>query len=153
MKAYILSIAGIVLITAVVTVIAPSGKMGKFIKGALKLTVLAVLVSPFVGFFTKGEMEFPVGKTDFVTDSAYMQACAEQMTEQDKQEISAFLEQEYGVQVELDVERSVESGFPLKKIQVKVVDSGINESDEHIDMVMKMKAALEERYGCPAEVS
>ena len=37
MKAYILSIAGVVLLSAVITIIAPSGKMGKFLRGAVKL--------------------------------------------------------------------------------------------------------------------
>ena len=44
MKAYVLSIAGIVLVIAAVTIISPSGKMGKFIKGAGRLFILAVMV-------------------------------------------------------------------------------------------------------------
>ena len=51
MKAYVLSIAGIVLVIAAVTIISPSGKMGKFIKGAGRLFILAVMVAPFATFF------------------------------------------------------------------------------------------------------
>ena len=43
MKAYILSIAGVVLLAAVITIIAPGGKMGKFLKGAVKLVILFVM--------------------------------------------------------------------------------------------------------------
>ena len=48
MKAYILSIAGAVLLSAVITIISPSGKMGKFIKGTSKLLILVIMLAPVI---------------------------------------------------------------------------------------------------------
>lgn len=153
MKAYILGIAGAVLLSAVVSVIAPNGKMGKFVKGGMKLVVLIVLVSPFVTFFMKGE--FPVGTEGkpISADTAYLETCENLLRENDERTIVALLKEEYGVGAEVVVEYAEENFAVRKKISVKIKDFGIYAEDEHIDIMKKITAALRERYGCETEVS
>ena len=54
MNAYVLSVIGTVLISAVLTAIIPEGKTSKVIKGIARLACVLVIVTPIVQFFVKG---------------------------------------------------------------------------------------------------
>lgn len=151
MRAYILSIAGVVLLAALVSIILPSGKMGKFIKGAMKLFVLIVLVSPFVsGFGTiAGEENTPV----YETDADYLKRCARMLSAEDEKQILKWIEEEYSLEAAVSVTRKEESGFPREKITVKILQDGIIANDEHIDIMKKIQGELQTKYACPAEVT
>ena len=71
MKAYILSIVGVILLTAVITIIAPHGKMEKFLKGTAKLVVLSALIAPIAGFLT--EKAPSLSAAEIGTDTAYLE--------------------------------------------------------------------------------
>ena len=151
MKAYVLSIAGIVLVIAALTIIAPSGKMGKFIKGAGRLFIIVVMVAPFVSFFTeKDNSLFDSG--EFVLDNSYLKSCAQILEDEDEKEITAYLSEQLSVTAEVKVLRSTGTGFPREKIEVKILDIGINGQGGHIDKAEDVRRALEERYGCEAVV-
>ena len=151
MKAYILAIAGAVLLSAVVTVIAPNGKMGKFVKGTMKLLILVVMLSPIVSWV--GERSFSFQSASISTDEQYLEGCADFLQAQDAEEISAYINVEFSVTAEVTTEREKNSGFSLKKITVNITDFGIYGQDKHIDMISEIQGALEEKYGCLAEVA
>lgn len=151
MKTYVLAIAGAVLISAVVTVIAPNGKMGKFVKGTMKLLILVVMISPIVKMV--GERSFLFEQTTVQADEQYLKGCARFLSTQDEKEISAYLSAEFSVRGEVRTEREAKAGFPLKKIVVNITDFGIYGQDVHINMISEIQGALEEKYGCLAEVS
>ena len=46
MKEYIVSIAAVILITTVLTIVIPNGKIGKFIKGLFSIVIILVILSP-----------------------------------------------------------------------------------------------------------
>lgn len=151
MKAYILSIAGVVLLSAVITIIAPGGKMGKFLRGAVKLVILFVMVSPIAVFFTEGEFSF--GTVSVTMDDEYLGYCAEQFAAEDEASIAEYLYEEYGVRADVDVTRLADESFSYEKISVEITDFGIIGQDEHIHMIDEIENALETRYGCRAEVA
>ena len=151
MKAYILAIAGIVLVAALITLIAPSGKMGKFLKGATKLAILAVMLLP-VRALLSGEIAVSSGG-EIALDEGYLTHCAEELAEGDAAAIVEKLEEDYGVSAAVRVERELDATFSYRKIQVRVIDFGITPADEHIYMIDAIEAALEAHYGCDAEVS
>lgn len=151
MKAYILSIAGVVLLSAVITVISPGGKMGKFLRGAVKLLILVVMLSPFVSWLGGNHYTFSSGNV--LTDETYLERCAEILAEGDERGIGDYLAEEFSVAAEVTVSRNAESGFSRKKITVKITDFGIIGQDKHIDMMRRIEDALEKKYGCPAEVA
>ena len=151
MKAYILSIAGIVLVIAALTIIAPSGKMGKFIKGAGRLFIIVVMVAPFVRFFTDKHSSLFESER-IVEDRGYLARCAAMLSEEDEKEITAYLSEELFVTAEVKVSRRESSGFPREKIEVKIIEMGINGQGGHIDKAEDVRRALEERYGCEAVV-
>lgn len=151
MKAYLLSIAGIILISAVISIVSPNGKMGKFVKGIARLAILVVMVSPLAAFVqNRNDAIFQGGVLR--TDESYLAHCAELLVEKDEKEISVYLNERFSVVVEVNVFRGESNGFPRKKIEVKIIDYGIIGQGEHIDRAESVKKALEERYGCEAVV-
>lgn len=152
MKAYILSIAGIVLVIAAISIVSPNGKMGKFVKGIGRLFILVVMVAPFASFF--GEKKSSVFTSEKIdTDESYLLYCAQILSDKDEKEISAYLDDTFSVIAEVDVFRSRNNGFPRERIEVKIIDFGIFGQGGHIDKTEDVRKALEERYGCEAVVS
>lgn len=152
MNAYILSIAGIVLVISAVSIISPNGKMGKFIKGTGRLFILVVMVAPFATFFTDKKSSLFLSE-EITTDDNYLQRCVEILSEEDEKEISAYLKDTFSISAEVQVFRSGENGFPREKIEAKIIDFGIIGQGGHIDKTKDVQRALEERYGCEAVVS
>ncbi|MDE6059394.1 MAG: stage III sporulation protein AF [Clostridia bacterium] len=151
MKEYVLAIAGVVLLSAVVSIIAPSGKMGKFIKGAMRLAILVVLISPFAKWIGGGELSFSTAKIG--EDGAYLSFCAERLSEEDEKEIESFLKDEFDVGAEVQVKRKTDAKFSYQKISVKIFDFGIIGQDEHIDTMSRIQETLQAKYGCLTEVA
>ena len=151
MKAYILSIAGIVLLSAVVSMIAPSGKMGKFVRGTTKLLILLVMLSPIISWI-EGKTELSLSSSAIDTDEAYLERCITLMEEGDARNIAAYLLSEYGVEAEISTERVLDD-FRLQKITVKVNDFGIIGQDGHINIMTRIEDDLKARYGCEVAIS
>ncbi len=149
MKAYILAIAGAVLLSATLAVIAPTGRMGKFVKGMTKLVLLSLLISPFFSLAQGKGFVFESAKLG--EDAAYMEESALIMDREDARVVQQILGEKFGVIAEAAFERAED--FSLKKICVKITDPGIYGGDEHIDMLAEAKRAIEERFGCKVEVA
>lgn len=146
MSGYILAVAGAVLLSALVTVLLPSGKMGSFLKGMSRLAVFAVLLAPLAGLLSKREPFF--SQSGIEEDEEYLAACARLLSDRDEEEIAALLERDFLPADSVEVERRAEAGFPLSKITVNLSADGINGADGHIHMADRIRAALAEKYGC-----
>ena len=151
MKTYILSIVGAVLISAVITMVSPGGKMGKFVKGGMKLFTLVVLIAPFVSWFRSGQLSLTTGVLG--EDDGYYAACAEMLAKQDEEEIVAAVREEFGVEATAEVRRRADATFAREKITVKISDFGISGQGEHKDITGRVQAFLIEQYGDIVEVS
>lgn len=153
MKAYVLSVAGAVILCAVLSIVLPSGKMGKFIRGALKLVVLVVLVSPFVSFLKEGKFSFEEDGFVLESDTDYLENCESLYSAQKEAELNAYLSETYAVVAKTQVTCNVSAGYRPEKIIVSVTDFGINGQDEHINILNRIKSDLSESYGCEVVVS
>ena len=151
MQSYILAIVGIVLLTAVITIIAPSGKMGKFLKGATKLAILFIMLMPIRSLLA--EESFAVSGENIAQDDEYLAYCARELAAEDAAAIMVRMEEEYGIEASVRVERNTDATFSYQKITVLISDFGISDEDEHIYMIEKIEAELEAYYNCDAEVS
>ena len=149
MKGYVLSVAGVVLISAVISIIASSGKMGKFVKSISRLFIFVVLISPFVRFAKEPETFFP--SAEMREDDVFLRKYAMKLSEADEAEISAWMTEEYGVESSVLVSRSSDD-FSYQKIVVRVTDFGINGEESHIDIMSAARERLLVRYGCDVEV-
>lgn len=151
MKTYILAIIGVVLLSAVVTIIAPGGKMGRFLKGATKLAILFVMLLPLRAVLSGDAISVSSG--NMALDESYLEHCAKALSAEDAASIVLHLEERYGVTAAVKVERNADATFSYEKIVVHISDFGISDADEHIYMIEKIEAALETYFGCDAEVS
>ncbi len=149
MKGYVLSIAGVILISAVISIIAPSGKMGKFVKSMSRLFIFVILITPFVRFVKNPDAVLP--SSEITEDEGYLRAYTSMLCKADEEEIASWMEEEYGVKSSVFVSRSSDD-FSYKKIVVSVTDFGINGEESHIDILSAAKERLFGRYGCDVEV-
>ena len=104
MSAYLLSIIGIVLLTAILSAVLPDGKTVKFIKGIAKLCCLAVILAPVLGFFKEasdGKINFPFFSSETVieTDGAFIDYCSTKRIENAETELEKKLEETFSVRV------------------------------------------------------
>lgn len=150
MKAYILSIAGVILLSAVLSMIVPNGKTGAFVRGMMKLLILSVVIAPMIGWLKTGEFDFAPSALN--ENAAYLEKCASIVSQNDESEIRFYLQETFGVTAEAEVTRSTDGRYFLEKITVNIYEFGINGQDGHIDIISRIRSALEERYGCNAEV-
>lgn len=150
MQAYILSVAGAVLLSAVVSILVPDGKLGPLIRGMSKLITLILLVSPVISLFRGGDFTFD--ETAFREDTAYLAASAERAEESDERAVEAWLESEYGILAEADVDLAEDGSYSAKSVTVRVSDFGIYDGEKHIDISLQIEEMLEKRFGCGAEV-
>ncbi len=150
MKAYVLSIAGVILLSAVVTLVLPNGKMGNSIRAGAKLICLLVLVAPLVSLAQgKG-----VSESVFIEeDTAYLSACKRLAEEGEEGKIQLLIAQDFSVTAEVDVTCEEKSPFSVKKISVSVKDFGINEQSAHKDIMTKIQNACIKEYACEVTVS
>ena len=151
MKTYILAIIGVVLLSAVVTIIVPGGKMGRFLKGATKLAILFVMLLPLRAVLSGDAISVSGG--NMALDESYLEHCAKALSAEDAASIVLHLEEQYGVTAAVKVERNADATFSYEKIVVHISDFGISDEDEHIYMIEKIEAELEAYYNCDAEVS
>ena len=150
MKAYLLTLTGAILLSAVLSILVSDGKMGKFIKGMTRLFVFSVVILPIASLFGEKKISFPVSEVG--TDSGYLAKCALLLSERDETEIKEYLKEEYSLDAEAEVARAAEGNFLRKKIVVIIEDFGIIGQEGHIDMMTCIQADLEEKYGCQTEV-
>lgn len=148
MTAYILRVAGAVILSAVLSLIVPEGKMGAFLRGICKLFLVAVLISPVLGFFSEGKFSFTSGSST-PSDEAYLLHCAEILSREDEKVIQKMVKEEFGLEAEVQVERGAD--YSYKKIFVHLPEDGITVGDEHIHIASEIKSRLV-GYGCETEV-
>lgn len=150
MKTYLLAVSGAIIISAVISCIVSDGKMGKFIKGMSRLFVFSVLLVPLLSVFSGKGLN--LSASEIQDDEKYLEYCADFLEEKDEEAIAHLILEEYPLEIGITVEREPKGGFPLKKITLKIFDSGLSENGEHINIQSRIQELLESKYGCQTEV-
>ena len=150
MQAYLLSVAGAVLLSAVVSILVPEGRLGPVIRGVTKLVTLLLLVSPVISLLRGAS--FSVEETALGEDADFLSYCAERVEKRDEHSVEARLLEEYGISAVADLDLAADGSYSAKYVTVTVSDFGIYEGEAHIDISLQIEAALSERFGCEAEV-
>lgn len=171
MSGYLLGIVGIVLLSSIVSVILPDGKTVRFIKGITKLSCLAVILAPILGFFQgkgDGKINFPFfsAQTVIETDGAFIDYCSTKRIENAETELEKKLEETFSVRIgvtllweyrgsitESETESSdgylsVYEGKEIKITKVVLKDEEKNIGEE-VRKIMTEHVARE--YGCEVE--
>lgn len=135
MKAYILAVCGAAILSALVMLLLPPGKTGKFIGGILKLFCLLVMLLPLLFFFTDFKTSFGASSQEegMQPDGAFIESVFSRRAEQEEESLEALLKKEFSVEAEAQIGwKSVEYAFTVTDVLVSVKDFGIYENGEHI---------------------
>lgn len=141
MKEWIYSIIAIVLLTTIITIIVPEGKLGKMIKGIFALSVMLVIISPIIslssfnsqGFITNSQIYTNVQET-FLT---YINDNKTELIQ--KELINSF--ENLGIEdalIDLDYEYSNNYVYSIKNAKIYLNNAVINSEKEHILVIEEM---------------
>ena len=114
LKEYVISVIGIVIISAVLVVIIPEGKTSGMIRGIAKTACVAVIIAPIIQFFQAGEVpsffyknsQEIFSQSGIETDEKFIQYYSEMRIMETQEKLQKELQEKYGVhtQVALDWE-------------------------------------------------
>ena len=105
MEGYILAVCGAVILSALVTILLPEGKTGKFINGMLRVFCVAVMLVPLYGMFEKfGAPSLPEGGSDEVAlDESFMERVFSEQALAQAEALEKSLSEDPGISVSAEI--------------------------------------------------
>ena len=116
MSGYLLSVVGIVLVSAILSNVLPQGKTYKTLKTVIRMACLLVVVSPVLTVFQNGEsgtgsngvfQSFFKEKV-IETDQTYIDYCREKTVSTAEEKLSAELEKKFSYQIFVTIRYKME---------------------------------------------
>lgn len=147
MKTYVLSVAGIVILSALISLFAPNGKLNHTIKGITRLACITVLVVPF----TNLEQTFHL-PDEIQPQESYIHSCIQLAEEYETQFVVQRVYTKFKARCEAKIECKAQAPFSVKNVQVNVMHVGISDNSSHINILDEIYSWLKTTYSCPLEV-
>ena len=154
MSAYLLSVVGTVLFSAILTMVTPEGKTSVIIKAATRLACLVVILFPILNFFQTGRLfEINFASSGIRSDVKFIEYCSKINVENAENLLKEEIEKEFEFPCEVrllweEVKES-ENGYEFFKIKIIKAEI-VGEFDE--STAEKIKAFIQKVYSCDAEV-
>lgn len=150
MKEYILAVCGAVVISALISLLMPEGKTGRFIGGILKLFCLLVMLVPLFQMFKQftipesGE-EVSAG---YAPDEDFLIYVYEKQAAAREEEIEKLVGKEFSVDVNADILwEYAQYACNVTGIEIKIENFGIYEEEEHIYVIQQIESFVSEFTG------
>ncbi len=158
MEAYILSVSGAVLVSAVAVMLLPEGKTGKFIGGILKLFCLLVILLPIpkmLGKYLGQDAEIPSFSEEGELDEDFIDYMFDRRAEEEAKLLEKQITDKFDIVVNIQIKwEYAEYAYNVTKIMVKIKNFGIYGDDEHINVIEQVKEYVAESYqGTEVEVN
>ena len=133
MKAYLLTAAGVIFLSVIVSLLIPEGKLHKTVTFVMRLVCLLVLIQPVTGIFKIGDTETTSKYFDYeFVEDVY--------TDHQSRELEKLLQKEFGQKTECIVDVEYEDGqFKVEKVLVALERDGakfINQIYAYLDSVI-----------------
>ena len=129
MQTYLLSAAGVIFLSVIVSLLIPEGKLNKTITFVMRLVCIFVLIQPITGIFKIS----PSASGDVVFDAAYV--CGEYSEHQSIQ-LENVLAEKFGIECKCYVEVGYEDyEFYIEKTEVRAFSADsklIDEIEEYL---------------------
>lgn len=124
MKTYLLSAAGVIFLSVIVSLLLPEGKLHKTVNFVMRLICIFVLVRPVTGIF-----KIPSAQTETsFTDYDYV---CEQYSEHQSLQLCGLLKEKFSLNAECIVEVGYEDGrFAVDKVEVALLKEDENNIEE-----------------------
>ena len=159
-KTWILSIAGIIILSAMLSLILPEGKAGKLIKSILALLVILVIIKPLFSIFSGGEVSFmPENQTIVTEQQNFIDYINGKKIESYKTNTEQILKNHgvYDAQIEIivltdnDINEYTNEGPIIQKIIIDLKNSVIKSDSPHKDIIKDLKKDLAEYFSLSQE--
>ena len=153
MQAYILGVCGAVVISALITILLPEGKTGKFIGGILKLFCVAVMLLPVPALLREVGVTGGGSGGEMQPDEAFIDAVFSRRAEEEEETLEGKIDEEVGVTALVDILWECEDfAYTVEEIDVKIEDFGIYGADRHIFVIEQVEACVREWYSAEVNV-
>lgn len=119
MKTYLLTAAGVIFLSVIVSLLIPEGKLHKSITFIMRLVCIAVLIQPITGIFGIKEGDTPTG-----AGFDYEYVCGV-YSEHQSGELKKLIENEF----EIPVDCEVKVGYSEGQFRVEGVEVGLAENN------------------------
>lgn len=149
MEKYILGVCGAVIISALVSILLPDGKTGKFINGILKLFCLLVMLLPLFSLVKEyasggaGETGQSEASADISLDEDFISVFGEKKAEAQERSLQERIGQEYSVTVTVQIGWDfVDYAYTVSNVKIKIENFGMYGNDEHILVISKIRSRV-----------
>ena len=92
MGKWVVTVAGIAILSVLCDVILPDGQIRKYVKTVFGIVVSLVIVSPLVGLFSSGVDSSPIDGTDVTAQQQYLESVANRQNKYALQNVKQLLE-------------------------------------------------------------
>ena len=157
MRAYLFAVSGTVIIAAIVTAIAPEGKISGVVKTAVKLVCLIVIAEPIAKYFVSvGKGENPTfsdesffDETVITADEDFIKYCRDMRIAEAESQIETEISKKYDLTTKISLEWRAEEDGRIKII--RILAKVPPQTDEKTQKALQKD--LSETYGTEAEIT
>ena len=149
MQGYILGVCGAAILSALITILLPEGRTGKFVTGILRFFCLLVLLLPL--FSLAESFSFTLnGKVE--PDRAFLEYMCEERAREEEQDFEALALEKLDAEVDVTLTAEVvEWEYVVSKVTIKIIKTGMNGEDGHIFIIERL-GELSDQFFPGAEV-
>ncbi len=151
MKAYILSVCGAVLISALVTLLMPEGRSGKFIGGILRLFCLLAILAPLLAF-VRSDLPDLSSSAQSAPDGAFIEYFYGRYAKEQGKMLEKTLEEEFSLSLNVQIGWEIDGySYHLSEVAVEVENFGMYGEGEHILVISELESRVRALTNLSAE--
>lgn len=155
MNEWILRVCAIGLITSIVLLILPEGKMAKFIKGIFSVLIAVSIISPVLNI-DLAEVDLSWNSSEVVTetDENYLNFIYDKKIEKNIEDVENIL-LSLGISgTQVNIAYNVEENYKLNvdKVYINLQNAVINSNKSHIDIIKEAKSIVAKYFSLKEEV-
>lgn len=148
MKTWVLSIVIVVFSISVISLIFPTGKLGKFIKAIFSFVLIFVVLKPVVGIKNFDyNIEDVFNKNEVVIQNLYLEYINDKKIEVYRNNCIKLMEKSgvYNANIDFEYEIAKYGKFLFKIVSLNLENAVINSDKEHIVIIETLKSEIK-RY-------
>ncbi len=138
MDKWVLSIVSTVLISSIIALLLPEGKMAKYVKFVFGILIILVIIQPVLDLKNNNyDFNFDYDETQIVFQDNYLNFVAEEKIKSLKENIKYVLEQKGFKEVEINIEYTADNlnQVVIQNVRLDLKNSVYIYDSRHIDII------------------
>ena len=145
MKAWIVSVSAVVMITAIINLILPEGKMGKFIKGIFSIFVLLTIIKPII-YIKDGGFNYQniFNQSNFELQDEFIEYVSQEKINEYENNCQNILEKNGIQNAFVDIFYALDENLMIiiKSTSIDLKNSVIKSDKAHIDIIKAVRKEI-----------